>query len=82
VHPRAFGVILARIDFGGTPCAACGQPVRVLTVHGGVRAAWPCGDAFPVSPAEQRYEEVTRVVVPEQTRRSTPLTCVGAAGAG
>ena len=83
VHPRAFGEIRARIEFGGTPCAACGQPVRVLTLHNGVHAAWPCGDAFAVQPYEQPHEEVTPVVVPEQTRRLSPfplVTCAGAAG--
>jgi hypothetical protein len=67
VAPEAFGPVVRRVSMGGTPCAACGQPVRLMTLHDGTHAAWPCGDAFPVQFPAVRPAET--VVVPEQTRR-------------
>ncbi|HEX3790857.1 MAG TPA: hypothetical protein VHW44_23545 [Pseudonocardiaceae bacterium] len=54
IRPEAYGHIRRRIPFCGTPCVACGQPVQLMTIHDGVHAAWPCGDAFPTQPARSR----------------------------
>jgi hypothetical protein len=82
VAPEAFGVVNHLVPMGGTPCAACGQPVRVMTLHDDTHAAWPCGDAFPVQQPVPALPErpAETVTVPEQTRRvaAVGLPTVGA----